>query len=72
MHRLRDMRYWMACFLVVSCGYSAAHQTKLSSSLLKLDGVTVSAEIELNVKDLAVALDGNLFTSDSQRDERAI
>ncbi len=72
MHRLRDMRYWVACFLVVSCGYSAAHQTKLSSSLLELDGGTVSAEIELNVIDLEVALDENLFTSDSQLDEGAI
>jgi hydrogenase/urease accessory protein HupE len=67
-----DVRYWLAFFLIFSCGFGAAHQTKLSSSLLTLEGGVVNAEIEVNVVDLEVALDEKFLTSQSELDEAAI
>jgi len=67
-----DVRYWLAFFLIFSCGFGAAHQTKLSSSLLTLEGGVVNAEIEVNVVDLEVALDEKFLTSESKLDEAVI
>ena len=67
-----DFRYWLAFFLIFSCGFGAAHQTKLSSSLLTREGGVVNAEIEVNVLDLEVALDEKFLTSESKLDEAAI
>lgn len=72
MHRLRDLRCWLVLFLVFSCGFSAAHQTKLSSSLLTLEDGVVSAEIELNVLDLGAALEQDFLNSESKLDVKTI
>lgn len=72
MDRLRDPRYWLALFLVLSCGFGAAHQTKLSSSLLMLEGGVVGAEIELNVLDLEVALEQIDLNPDFKIDAKTI
>ena len=72
MHRLWNERYWLALSLIFSCSLSAAHQTKLSSSLLTLENGIVSAEIEINLIDLEVALEQELFAPDSRVDSSAV
>ncbi len=54
----------MGSLLFVFSGASVAHETKLSSSHVELSGNSISIDIEMNVRDLEVALDLDL--SDDQ------
>ena len=72
MESMRFIRVLLSLLLVFSCGSGFAHQTKLSSSLLKIDGSSVRGEVEVNVLDLEAALDTILFNRDTSLDLEAI
>ena len=72
MEPMRFMRAMLSLLLVFSCSSGLAHQTKLSSSLLTLNGSSVQAEVEVNVLDLEAALDATFVKSDATLDFQVI